>query len=182
MGVKNGQFYKATKHYTERAHERFGVQNDDGSSVRFFRQQERTCNYVGVSTDKSHREAEIWQNDEVVFILDPKSYLIITTYPIDFLFGGEKGDTNIKDSSIEAIVRSVDNEIFNEFVDFANNNEENISRIMQIMLSMKGTRRRDYRENQINELQTLLSSVSNELQVKNIKKNKLEEIKQTLTK
>ena len=47
---------------------------------------------------------------------------------------------------------------------------------------MKRTKRRDYRDKQIEELQELLSSVTKELEIKNVAKTRLEVVKQALVK
>lgn len=182
MGVKNTTFYKTTEHFVERAHERFGIQKDAGSAMKFFRQNANHVNYSGQQSNKQGKQLEVWQNDDIVFILDPSTYSIITTYPTDFLYQEERETTDLKDSVITNIERSIDNEIYNEYIDFVNNNEENISRAFQLMQVMKRTKRRDYRDKQIEELQELLSSVTKELEIKNVAKTRLEVVKQALVK
>lgn len=180
MGVKNTTFYKTTEHFVERANERFGIQKDAGSAMKFFRQNANNVNYAGQKADSNGRQCEIWQNDKVVFILNPSNYTIVTTYPTDFLYQEERPNTSLKDSVVTNIERSIDNEIYNEYLSFVNTNEESIARAFQLMSAMKGTKRRDYRERQITELQGLLTGVVKDLEVTNIAKDRLEGVKQAL--
>ena len=182
MGVKNTTFYKTTEHFVERAHERFGIQKDAGSAMKFFRQNANHVNYSGQQSNKQGKQLEVWQNDDIVFILDPSTYSIITTYPTDFLYQEERETTDLKDSVITNIERSIDNEIYNEYLGFVDTNEESIIRASELMKAMRGTKRRDYRERQIAELQGLLSNVVKDLELTNVAKNKLEGVKQSLAK
>ena len=185
MGVSNSGFYKATKHFVERSNERFGIQKDAGSAVKFFRQHANQLNYAGVTSSQNGGKCEMWTNDDFVFILNPASHDIITVYGSDFLYQenkkGKAESIGLKESSVEAIERSIDQEIYNGYLDFANANEENISRAFDIMKTLKNTRRRDYRERQIVELQKLLTDVVGELEITNTSKDKLEGVKHALT-
>ena len=195
MGIKNQDFYKATKHYTERANERFGVSKNDSSAVKFFRQHATSANYVGIS--KNREEAcEVWQNDEVVFVVNPQKFSIITAYPTDYNYKESKylsslslqenrtsdGEVKLNDSTISNLERSIDQEIYNTYVEFVDDNADYIERAINVMKTLKRTRRRDYRENQISELESILKGVVGSLKETNMAKERLEVVKNTLVK
>ena len=183
MGVSNQSFYKVTEHFVDRANERFGIEKSNVSALKFFRSHAGKLRYVAQNENYNGDTYEIWQDNEAVFILNPLTYHIVTTYTVESRFQEElPKESVIKDSAITNIERSIDNEIYNEYLDFVNNNEENISRAFQLMQVMRRTKRRDYRDKQIEELQELLSSVTKELEIKNVAKTRLEVVKQALVK
>lgn len=186
MGVKNKSFYTATEHYTLRCHERFEVPQNKLESLKFFRKHSDSCDYMGTN-NANGKSCEVWQNDEVIFILDPSKFTIVTTYPIEYNYiEGDKGyDVNnqsLGDEIVSNLEKSIDQEIYNSYVGFVDKNEEDINKVVSLMIALKKTRRRDYRENQINELESILSGVTNSLRTTNGTKVKLEGIKSNLMK
>ena len=191
MGLKNTQLYKTSEHFVERAHERFGVKKDRDSAHKFFLQQSHTLDYVGITYGNNGDKREIWQNENTVFVLSPVSHVVVTVYSTEFFYYEDGGNGTLErkekmnpkalpSKTLNTLTKTIDNEIFSNFLDFINNNEVNVVKAIEVMKTMRKTRRPDYREKQMKELESLLGNVVTDLQETNLTKAKLETMKNTL--
>ena len=180
MGLSNAHLYRPTQHFLDRVCQRFDVQR--GKEMSFFSRESQTLEHIKSEKTKDNKKVERWQNKNSVFIVDPVAMKIITVYSTEYLFAQNKSKKGLTDPLLESTSRvlekEINNQIFARFLAFVNENEENINNISELMNTMKSTCRPDYRERQIQELETLLTEVSESLLQANQTKEHLERIKE----